>query len=170
MCPMAFLKAFEGLSIHLIKHIIRDFNRIIECFRLEGAFRGHLVQPLCSEQGQFNYIRLLRDPSNLTLNVSRDGASTTSLGNLFQCFTTLSVKNAFLISSLNLPSFSLKPSPLVLSQQPLLKSLTSSFLPAPFKHWKAAIRSPWSLLFPRLNHPNSPSPPSWLHTTYKASI
>ncbi|KAK4826957.1 hypothetical protein QYF61_012806 [Mycteria americana] len=32
---------------------------------------------------------LLRAPSNLTLNVSRDGTSTTSLGNLFQCFTTL---------------------------------------------------------------------------------
>ncbi|KAK4807049.1 hypothetical protein QYF61_018390 [Mycteria americana] len=58
-------------------------------------------------------------PSNLTLNVSRDGASNTSLGNLFQCFTTLIVKKFFLISSLNLPSFSLKPLPLVLSQQAL---------------------------------------------------
>ncbi|KAK4811312.1 LOW QUALITY PROTEIN: hypothetical protein QYF61_024448 [Mycteria americana] len=48
----------------------------------------------------FNYIRLLRAPSNLTLNVSRDGASTTSLGNLFQCFTTLIVTNFFLISIL----------------------------------------------------------------------
>lgn len=34
-------------------------------------------------------IRLLRAPSN----VSRDGASTASLGNMFQCFTTLIVKN-----------------------------------------------------------------------------
>ncbi|KAK4829842.1 hypothetical protein QYF61_006852 [Mycteria americana] len=60
--------------------------------------------------------------SNLTLNVSRDGASITSLGNLFQCFTTLIAKK-FLpyISSLNLPSFSLKQLPLVLSQQALLK-------------------------------------------------
>ncbi|KAK4831309.1 hypothetical protein QYF61_016798 [Mycteria americana] len=66
----------------------------------------------------FNQIRLLRAPSNLTLNVSRDGASTTSLGNLGQCLTTLS---------------------------------------APFKYWKAAIRSPRSLLFSRLNNPNSPS-------------
>ncbi|KAK4822317.1 LOW QUALITY PROTEIN: hypothetical protein QYF61_013016, partial [Mycteria americana] len=38
----------------------------------------------------FNYIGLLRAPSNLTLNVSRDGASTASLGNLGQCLTTLS--------------------------------------------------------------------------------
>ncbi|KAK4828156.1 LOW QUALITY PROTEIN: hypothetical protein QYF61_024071, partial [Mycteria americana] len=81
------------------------------------------------EQGGniFNSIMLLRAPSNLTLNVSRHGASTTSLGNLFQCFTTLIVKNVFLISTLNLPSFSLKPLPLVLSQQALLKSLLPSF-------------------------------------------
>jgi len=31
--------------------------------------------------------RLLRDTSSLALNASRDGASTTTLGNLFQCFT-----------------------------------------------------------------------------------
>ena len=53
----------------------------------------------------FNYIRLLRALSNLTLNVSRDGASTSSLGNLCQRFTTLTVKNFFLTSSLNLLSF-----------------------------------------------------------------
>ncbi|KAK4822238.1 hypothetical protein QYF61_011879 [Mycteria americana] len=51
-----------------------------------------------------------------------NGASTTSLGNLFQCLTTLIVKNFFLISSLNLPSFSLKPLPLVLSLHALVKS------------------------------------------------
>ncbi|KAK4821583.1 hypothetical protein QYF61_024442 [Mycteria americana] len=66
-------------------------------------------------------MRLLRAPSNLTLNVSRDGASTTFLGNPFQCFTTLIIKKLFLISSLNLPSFGLKPLFLVLSQQALVK-------------------------------------------------
>ncbi|KAK4821962.1 hypothetical protein QYF61_004966 [Mycteria americana] len=35
---------------------------------------------------------LLRAPSSLALNVSRDGASTASLGNLFQCLTTLRFK------------------------------------------------------------------------------
>ena len=34
-------------------------------------------------------IRLPRATSSLALNASRDGASTTSLGNLFQCVTTL---------------------------------------------------------------------------------
>jgi len=37
------------------------------------------------------------------LNTSRDGDSTTSLGSLFQCLTTLSVKKFFLISNLKLP-------------------------------------------------------------------
>jgi len=64
----------------------------------------------------FNWIRVLRAPSNLALNISRDRASTTSLGNLCQCFITLIVKNFFLISSLNLPSLSLKPLLFVLSQ------------------------------------------------------
>jgi len=43
------------------------------------------------------------------LNTSRDGDSTTSLGSLFQCLTTLSVKKFFLISNLNLPWHSLRP-------------------------------------------------------------
>ncbi|KAK4816767.1 hypothetical protein QYF61_022765 [Mycteria americana] len=71
----------------------------------------------------FNWIRLLRAPSNLTLNVSRDEVSTASLGNLFQCFTTLIIKDFSLISSLNLLSFSLKPLTLVLLLQALLKIL-----------------------------------------------
>jgi len=58
--------------------------------------------------------RLPRAPSSLALNASRDGASPTSLGNPFQCVTTLWVKNFFQISNLNLPCPSLKPFPLVL--------------------------------------------------------
>ncbi|KAK4816194.1 LOW QUALITY PROTEIN: hypothetical protein QYF61_012659 [Mycteria americana] len=49
------------------------------------------------------------------LQKSRDGNSTTSLGSLFQCLITLSVKYNFLISSLNLPWHNLRPFPLVLS-------------------------------------------------------
>ena len=37
------------------------------------------------------------------LNTSRDGDSTTSLGSLFQCLATVSVKKFFLISNLNSP-------------------------------------------------------------------
>ena len=42
-------------------------------------------------------VRLLKALSSLILNVSKDRASTTSLGNLLQCLTTLAVKNFFLI-------------------------------------------------------------------------
>jgi len=64
---------------------------------------------------------VLKAQSNLALNTSREGASTAFLGNLFQCLTTLRVKNLFPISNLNLPSFSLKPLPLVLSLHVLVK-------------------------------------------------
>jgi len=87
--------------------------------------------PPAVSRDSFTQPRLLRAPSNLALNVPRAGASTTSLGNLCQCFTTLMVKNFFLLSSLNVPSLSLKPLLLVLSQQTLLKRFSPSFLQAP---------------------------------------
>ena len=48
--------------------------------------------------------RLPRATSSVALNASRDGASTTSSGKLFQGATTPCVKNFVLISNLNLPS------------------------------------------------------------------
>jgi len=51
---------------------------------------------------------------HIFFNTSRDGESITSLGSLFQCFTTLSVKKFFLISNLNLPWHNLRPLLLVL--------------------------------------------------------
>ncbi|KAK4828311.1 hypothetical protein QYF61_025323 [Mycteria americana] len=65
------------------------------------------------------------------------------------------VKNFFLISNLNLPSFSLKPLSLILSLHFLIKSPSPAFL-----YWKASRRSPWSLLSSGLNNPNPliPSP------------
>ena len=91
--------------------------------------------------------RLPRATSSPALNVSRDGASTTYLGNLFQCVTTLWVKNFFLISNLNLPRLSLEPFPLVLSLSTPVNSHSPSCLYAPFKYWKATMWSPQSLLY-----------------------
>jgi len=70
----------------------------------------------------FHQTRLPRAPSNRALNTARQGAATASLGSLGQCFTTFMVKNFFLISNLNLPSFSLEPFPLVLSLYTLRKA------------------------------------------------
>jgi len=90
------------------------------------SWKGPLQRP-CNEEG---HLQLGESAQNLdlTLNVSKDEASTTSLGRLCQYFTTTLVKNVFFISDLNLPSFSLKPFSLILSRQTLLESLSPSFL------------------------------------------
>jgi len=56
----------------------------------------------------------LSAPPTRSLNTSRDSDSTTSLGSLCHCLTTLSEKKSFLISNLNLPWCNLIPSPLIL--------------------------------------------------------
>ena len=78
--------------------------------------------------------RLPRATSSVALNASRDGASTTSSGKLFQGATTLCVKNFLLISNLNLPCLSLKPFPLVLSLSTVVNSHSPSCLYAPFEY------------------------------------
>jgi len=106
--PLSLLCSFSYYSNH----------RIIEYMGMEGTFKGPLVEPLCNEQGHLQLVEVVQSLSNLISNVSRVGASTTSLGNLIQCFTTLNVNNFFLISSLNLLSFSLQTSPLSYHNRP----------------------------------------------------
>jgi len=105
--------------------------RITDWFGWEETFQGHPVPPPAMGRDIFKEIRVLRALSNLAWNVSRDGASPTTLGNLGQGLTTLNVKNFFLRSSRNLPSFSLKPSPLVLSLHALVKSPSPALSQAP---------------------------------------
>jgi len=112
--PSRFVPSFPSFGKTNDSYLYRNSHRITECFGLGGTFRGHPAQPPAVSRDIFNWVRLLRAPSNLAWNVSRDGASTTSLGNLGQCLTTLTAKKFFLISGLNLPSFSLKPLLLVL--------------------------------------------------------
>jgi len=130
-------------------------HRIIEWLGLEGTLKTISFQPLCHEQGHLPLDQVAQSSIQPGLEHCRKGAPTASLGNQCQCLTTLMVKNFFLMPSLNLPSFSLKPSALVLSLQALVKKSLSSFLVGPFRYCKAAIRYPWSLLFSRLNSPNS---------------
>jgi len=68
---------------------------IMEWFGLEGPLEAIEPSPPAVSRDIFTWIRVLRAPSNLAWNVLRDGASTTSLGNLGQGLTTLTVKNFF---------------------------------------------------------------------------
>ena len=116
------------------------------------TFRGNLAQPPCSEQGRLQLDQVAQRPVQPDLECfQRQGLHYLS-GQPHRCFTTVMVKNFFLIASLNLPSLSLKPLLLVLLQQALCPHL--SYRPL-FRYWKAAVRSAHSLLFSRLNHPNS---------------
>jgi len=99
--------------------------------------------------------RLLKATSNLALNSAREGAATTSLGNMCQCLTTLTVKNFFLSISSKATLFQFKAiTPCPVPTGPCKKSL-SSFLAGPIRYWKAALRSLWSSLFSGLKSPNS---------------
>ena len=94
---------------------------------------GYLGQFPCNEQGhaQLSQVAWAKSRSAQGLiqpclqSLPVDGVSTTSLGNVFQCLTALTLKDLFLISNLNLLSLSLKPFPLVLSPQTLVCPLLS---------------------------------------------
>ena len=63
----------------------QDHQRIIKSFELEGTFNGQLVQLPCNEKGHLQLHQAAQSPPSLTLSVSKDRASTTSLGNPIQC-------------------------------------------------------------------------------------
>ena len=59
--------------------------RTIESFKLEVRLKCHPVQLPWIEQGYLQLDQVLKALSIQILSLSMDGASTTSLGNLFQC-------------------------------------------------------------------------------------
>lgn len=127
--------------------------RMIEPLELERTFKGPSLTPL-QWTGTSTEIRLLRAWSSL--NVSEDRASTNHLpGKPFPVSHHHCCRKLPLYLRKISPFFSLKPFPLVLSQQALLKSLSPSLLLHPFTYWRSAIRFPWSSLFSRLISPSS---------------
>ena len=78
--------------------LLRKWHRIIESFRLGKTTKttksSPNLPPPCSLTMSLSAI------STLFLNTSRDWDSTTSLGSLCWCITTLSEKKFFLISNL----------------------------------------------------------------------
>ena len=81
-------RSFITVGLDERMHFIVYFLMVFTCFgitellELEGTLKGHLVQLPCNEQGHPHLHQVLRAPTSLTLNVSRDGAFTSysSLG------------------------------------------------------------------------------------------
>jgi len=94
--------------------------------------------------------------SRLFLNISKEGDSTTSLGNLCQCSITLTVKKVFPDVQREPPLLQFLPIAHVFLLGTTEKSLTPFSLHPPFKYVHTFMGSPLSLLFPRLNSPSSP--------------
>ena len=102
--------------------VIESYHRITEWPGLKRTTVLIQFQPPAMCRVASLQTMLPRATSSVALNASRDGASTTSSGNLFQCFTTLCMKNFLLTSNLNLPCLSLRPFPLVQSLSIHVKS------------------------------------------------
>jgi len=107
----------------------RQTPRITECFVLEGTFRHHLTQSPYNKQGHLQLHQVAQSPVQPGLESLQGWGIDHLSGEPGPGFHHLHCKKKiFLISSLNLPSLSLKPLPLVLSQQTLLEVLSSTSL------------------------------------------
>lgn len=110
------------------------------------GLENHLIPIPCSGQGCLALDQPAQNPIQPGLQHFRDGHPQLPLCNLCQSSTTLIMKDFFPISNLNLPFFSLKSFP---------STLSTAFLQAFSRYWKAAVSPLWSLLFSRPNSPNS---------------
>ena len=109
-------------------------HRIIEWLGLEGTFKIIWFQPPCYRQGHLPLDQAAHSPIQPSLDCLQGMVIHTLSCNLFQCLTTLTVKNFFLSSiHLNLPSSSLKPFPLLLLLHALIKKSLPSFPVGPLK-------------------------------------
>ena len=103
---------FFPLWLYLLESQAFAHFRIIESesFRLDKIFK--ITESSCKPNSAKSTTKPLNATSARLLNTSRDGDSAAYPGSLFWCLPTLSVKNSFLISSLNLPWHNWRPSPL----------------------------------------------------------
>ena len=128
MCYAAFHPGTHNLKcqkwITYLNAVYPQNHQITEWLKLEGTSRLHLVQSPYSEQVTKSTLPMTM--FSWVLNISKSGDSTTSLGSLFQCLTTLTVKKVFLMFKFNFTYFSLCPLLLLLSLVTTERRLTSS--------------------------------------------
>lgn len=103
--------------------------------------------------------RFLRVTSNWVLTVSKDGDSRASLSNLCQCTTNLTVKKSFFLCLSGILYASVHANCLLSFYRASLTKVSLCLLyqlsPISIKCLYTLVRFLWSLLFSRLNHPNS---------------
>ena len=88
----------------------------------------HLVQPPCHGQRHLSLDQGAQSPVQADLEHCQGGGSHSFFGQPVPVPHTLIGEDFFLISDLNLPCLSLKPSPLVLSLHALVKSPSLAYL------------------------------------------
>ena len=93
-----------------------------------------------------------QSPSRTPAGCLQGWSTATSLGNLCQCLTSLTVQNLFLISNRNLPLLLWNHFPFPYHNRFSLKSLSPSFLQPPFRYWNICAQCKGScILFPELH-------------------
>lgn len=129
-------------SISLLReNSLKASLEITECFGLEGTSKTTYFQSPAICRDASYYSRLLKATFSLALDTAKLGAFRTSLGNLFQCSTTLMGNNFSLMPHLNQAPSIFKLLALIPSLDVFVKSPSSALLEDHFKSWKAAQRS-----------------------------
>jgi len=93
-CQLA-VQYFLGSQSHLYINFQRGYVESENSLGWKGPLKAIQSNHPAVSRDIYHSVRLLRAPSSLTLNVSRDGAPATSLSNPCQGFTTFSVKYFF---------------------------------------------------------------------------
>jgi len=116
--------------------------------------KAHPVSTPCHGQGCHPPAQAAQGPIQPGLECLQRWGTTAWLGTLCHGLATHSVNYFPLIADLNFPSFSLKPSPLIVSLSACVKSWSPSCLQVPCKYWKATKGSPQSLLQTKSSSPS----------------
>ena len=123
--------------------------------RVGRDFKDHSVPIHCCGQGCRPLDQAAQGSMQTGLEHIQGWGTHSSSEQLCQCLTTLWVKNFYLTSNLNLPSFSLKHFSFVLSLLNYVKSQPSPVYTLPSTTGRPQWGLPWSLLFSKLNEPSS---------------